>query len=65
MKPTEEQKIKNDQLLLIEEIDRAITLLVSTSETYCKDNQTKAIPMIILKEFHKVLITNYKKAALK
>lgn len=54
---------KEAQQLILNEIQKAVDLLIVHSEKYCKNNQTQAIPMIVLKEFAKVLIKSLKKGA--
>jgi hypothetical protein len=51
------------QKLIVNEVEKAINLLIRTSENFCKENLTKAVPIVVLKEFERVLLENFKKGA--
>ena len=57
------KKEKEAQKLIVNEVERATNLLVKTSVNFCEENLTKAVPIIILKEFERVLLESYKKGA--
>jgi hypothetical protein len=56
-------KEKEAQKIIIQSVENATNLLVKTCDNYCKENLTKAIPMVLLKEFERVLLKNFKKGA--
>ena len=49
------------QHLIFENIKKATNLLTKTSIDYCRENETKVIPIFAVKEFERVLLKNIKK----
>jgi len=47
--------------LLIDNIEKATNLLIKTCQSYCKQMDTKAIPMLVLREYERVLLDNFRK----
>ena len=57
------RKEKKAQKLIVDEVKKAVDLLGNTSSKYCKDHDTKAVPLVLLENYREILINNYKKGA--
>lgn len=58
IKPT--QKEKEARKLIVNEIEKATQLLEDFWIKYCKDNQTKAVNIEVLKASRQVMLKSYK-----
>jgi len=57
------KKEKEAQRLIVEEIEKATNLLVSTCENWCKETSAKAVPLLLVQSFAETMISSFKKGA--
>lgn len=57
------KKEKEAQILIVKEVEKAVNLYVDTCQSYCDNNKTSHVPIILLQEYRKILLKSYKKGA--
>lgn len=59
------EKEKEAQGIIINEVDKAVTLLVTHLEKFCTENQALSVPIAYVKESARIMLKSYKDGAQK
>ncbi len=56
------QREQEANQLILNEIEKATGLLIQHMEKYCEDHQTKAVPIIVIKGYAKIMLSAMREA---